>query len=227
MLEENVEEKQATASEEETGGESREKGWGANRASFTEEETVGEGRKRKERLNKDAAKSETAGDTSARKRKGRSCSPKQSTFTRDINFSLKLARRDLPRGRDRLASKRHGRKVGTVVKHASRMDDAGGNAGEKEGGSGSDDGGRKVPWRNSLRVSMARHRRRRTPRHGDANDDLFSRVGEVITAGEATVTWEHFITDHRNLVRRPDSSGSRSCKRDEQFAAGIAYSTLV
>lgn len=28
----------------------------------------------------------------------------------------------------------------------------------------------------------------KAPRHGDASDDLLSRVGEVITAGEATVT---------------------------------------
>lgn len=55
------------------------------------------------------------------------------------------------------------------------------------------------------------------PRHGDASDDLLSRVGEVITAGEATVTWEHFITGHRNLVRRPDSSGPRVTAMDNNL----------
>lgn len=60
-----------------------------------------------------------------------------------------------------------------------------------------------------------------TPRHGDASGDLLSRVGEVITTGEATVTWEHFITGHRNLVRRPDSSGAPSHDDGQQFAGGI------
>lgn len=40
----------------------------------------------------------------------------------------------------------------TAEKHAGKTD--GGRRSEKGGGSG--DGRRKVPWRNSLRVSMAR-----------------------------------------------------------------------
>lgn len=36
------------------------------------------------------------------------------------------------------------------------------------------------PWRGTPSA--------KAPRHGDASDDLLSRAGEVITAGEATVT---------------------------------------
>lgn len=133
------------------------------------------GEKRTKRENKDTAKSKTAGNINTRRKK-RSCTPEAvDDFTRDINFSLKLARQDSPRGGDQedccLASKRHERGVGTAGKKRRRSTPAKRTSewrrrrrwwrqrGEKEGGS--DDGGRKVPWRNSLRVSMARYRRRR------------------------------------------------------------------
>lgn len=82
------------------------------RESFTKEETdaLDEGRKWKGRLNKDAAKSKTAGSTSTRRKKKRSRSSEAvDDFTRDINFSLKLTRQDSPRGGDQdcLTSKRH------------------------------------------------------------------------------------------------------------------------
>lgn len=157
-LEENIAEKRggdwAGAGWEKAGGGGE--GRGAIRASFTKEETdaLDEGRKtEREELNKDAAKSKAA-------KKGFRSSEAVNDFTRDINFSLKLARQDSPRRRrpgGRLASKRHERGVGM----AGRKRSGGRRRSEKEGGSG--DGRRKVPWRNSLRVSVARYRQRRPP----------------------------------------------------------------
>lgn len=61
-------------------------------------------------------------NTSASRKKRSRSSETVDDFTRDINFSLKLARQDSPRGGDQdcLASKRHERRVTTAEKKRRR-----------------------------------------------------------------------------------------------------------